>query len=349
VHHVNESDEASDMGEVEIMSSEEALRRALVAIRQKVPQSEWDSFADSVVHDRQDLEKHLRADPPANNFRSLLGILKASSYARLPIGFEPVREALAYLDRFPVYKGPHPHIFPDSGPMSIEAATAEFPICCYRWQDVVRAPGLMDQLNDPRLIDFIEAYLGCVPTLYAVNAFWSFPAEQPQLYYQQHFHRDTDDWRFLALFIYLTDVDDESGPHQVVPGSATLDGTLALAGGSAWNPFNAARKFARQSFTNSMGEEFSALCDRFVAHKAANVVGPAGSMFLVNTLALHRGLMPTKKSRLVLWARYGLDPPASLPPPIPVADKQTGLAPFHFPATPRNRYINRLLFDFDQL
>ena len=91
-----------------------------------------------------------------------------------------------------------------------------------------------------------------------------------------------------------------------------------------------------------MGAEFADQCERYFGSKATSIVGAAGSMFLVNTLALHRGLMPTKKPRLVIWARYGLDPPASLALPVKSARAFSKLAD-----TPRNRYVNRLLFEFD--
>ncbi len=69
-------------------------------------------------------------------------------------------------------------------------------------------------------------------------------------------------------------------------------------------------------------------------------------MFLVNTLALHRGLMPTRAPRLLMWARYGLGPT------VISADREHGpIARRQIPTTlensPRNRYVNRLLIRFE--
>ena len=76
------------------------------------------------------------------------------------------------------------------------------------------------------------------------------------------------------------------------------------------------------------------------------LTGPAGTMLLVNTLALHRGLMPENKPRLVLWARYGLGRTCISADQEhgPLARRMVGtkMAP-----TPRNRYVNRLMVDFD--
>src|SRR5258708_35767445 len=95
----------------------------------------------------------------------------------------------------------------------------------YRSDQVMRAPHVVDIFNDPRLIDLIEEYLGCVPTLYSLNGWWSFPANRPELIHSQYFHRDIDDWRFLTLFLYLTHVATLGGPHQAITGSPSIAGT----------------------------------------------------------------------------------------------------------------------------
>jgi hypothetical protein len=220
---------------------------------------------------------------------------------------------------------------------------AGFPLAGYTTDQVLRAPGLIDAMNDPRLIDLIEAYLGCVPTLYSVNAWWSHPADKPTLTNVQYFHRDTDDLRFLTLFIYLTDVGEDGGPHQVVPGSHSLEGMRRLVRKASWF----SRFDVERSFVEDMGEEFSAKCERLFSDAAQLLTGQAGSMYLVNTLALHRGFVPSRTSRLVVWARYGLGPNTNSADlergPLGLRLMQTGL-----PDTPRNRYINRLLFEFDR-
>jgi hypothetical protein len=268
--------------------------------------------------------------------------LRASSFVHLPMTLADPTAVRAHLEQFPVHKGPHTYSF-DTQQMPLEQAKTRFPIAGYRTDQILRAPGLIDQLNDPRLLDLIEGYMGCVPTLYSVNGWWSFPADKPEMYNSQYFHRDTDDWRFVVLFIYLTDVDAQSGPHQVIPGSHSVEGMKKLSGRPSWF-----RSFdPKRTFTNSMGAEFAQETERMFGDRIVDIVGNAGSMFLVNTLALHRGLMPTKKPRLLLWARYGLGPTAFS------ADREQGpLAkrqlPTSLPDTPRNRYVNRLLFQFDR-
>ena len=229
----------------------------------------------------------------------------------------------------------------------MDEARRDFSMAGYTCDQVTRAPHLVDTFNDPRLIDLVEAHIGCVPTLYSLSAWWSFPANRPELIHSQYFHRDIDDWRFVALFLYLTDVDGVGGPHQVVAGSQTLDGITSLvakakAAGRDIGGFDPAA-----SFVSSAGEQFSKDCERLFGEAIFNATGPAGTMWLVNTMALHRGLMPTKSPRLIVCARYGLGPSVNS------SDLEQGpiakrLVPTSLPDTPRNRYINRLLFDFDR-
>lgn len=325
-----------------IDSQAELLRRALDAVRLQLPQDKWDGLAEAIVRDRRPMESHLAGECPSDNFRHLLPNLENASFAKLPMMLQRVPELKSYLEQFPVHKGPHAYAY-NQPQIPLDEARRDFPIVGYRSDQILRAPGLIDQLNDPRLIDLIEAHLGCVPTLYSVNAWWSFPAEKPELYYSQYFHRDTDDWRFITLFIYLTDVDSDGGPHQIIPGSHSLKTMKELARGTSWlKPFD-----AEASFVKSMGAEFAEQCERHFAKQTVSLMGPAGSMFLVNTLALHRGLMPTRTPRLLMWARYGLGPTCISTDqehgPISTRLVSTALAD-----TPRNRYINRLLVEFER-
>ena len=114
--------------------------------------------------------------------------------------------------------------------------------------------------------------------------------DRPEMTNVQYFHRDTDDFRFLTLFIYLTDVGLDGGPHQVIPGSHTLEGMRELVRKASWWP----RFDVERSFVDDMGEDFSRDVERLLGDTAASLTGKAGEMALVNTVALHRGLVPTR-------------------------------------------------------
>lgn len=88
-------------------------------------------------------------------------------------------------------------------------------VVCLDLRDALVAPGLLELALG--LTDAVAAYLERDPPLaYSTNAFWTRPAGGIRDDIQA-FHRDADDTRFLALFVYLTDVfDDADGPHQMI-------------------------------------------------------------------------------------------------------------------------------------
>ncbi len=158
-------------------------------------------------------------------------------------------------------------------------------------------------------IRIVTAYLGCKPTLSSIGLRWSFPSEG-KAEATQRFHRDPDDWRFLKLFIYLTDVDAESGPHVYVAGSHRTAGSLFE------------RLYTTEEVERRHGRE-----------SVWTIAGPRGMSFLADTYGIHRGAVPTSRPRLILQLQYSLLPVfAFLYRPVPVA-----------PNPGLDRYVNRLL------
>jgi Fe-S-cluster containining protein len=326
------------------------LRRAVQAVRQGTPPYTWSTFADLIVAERRGREGHLDAASGALD-RSLAGDLDrllAAGLAVHPLRLDAdkVADIRRYLEGLPVYSGFH--IFSsDQRQRPLAEVRRESTLAGYTADQLVRAPHLVDFLNTPAIVDFMQLALGCVPTLYSVNAWWSFPAQAPNGLSSQFFHRDNDDWRFFTLFLYLTDVDDGAGPHQIIAGSHTIAGMQQLADRvRARNPA-AAPIAPLDSFRTYAGAEFSARCEQALRDAIVDVTGPAGTIFTANTIAIHRGLMPTRTPRLVVWARFGLGPNGNSVDlehgPLALRQVPTRLAD-----TPRNRYVNRLLFEFDR-
>jgi hypothetical protein len=221
--------------------------------------------------------------------------------------------------------------------------------CAYRPETVIKAPHAMALANRADILDFVEAAMGCVPTLYSMNAWWSFPvAGEPWPPQSQHFHRDDDDFRFFTLFVYLTDVDTEfDGPNQILPGSQTLAGMNALIAEAAI----AGRVTPDQEMVNNLLTQWPqpiTLIDTAFGPNVISTLGKRGTGFVADTRALHRGFQPRERTRGILWARYGLGPNTNssdvdlLDGPVPVSALGSPI-----PDTPRHRYVNRLLVRWD--
>ena len=86
----------------------------------------------------------------------------------------------------------------------------------YEFLDLWSSPHILEMAAQDRFLDLAQAYLGCTPTLYSLNAFWSLPNREPHPY-SQLFHRDWEDFRSLVVFTLLTPVDTpEEGAHYYV-------------------------------------------------------------------------------------------------------------------------------------
>jgi hypothetical protein len=192
----------------------------------------------------------------------------------------PRAEIAAMADYFRVA----PVVGPRGEPVGLDELPAGTAAAGYSLDTVLACPGLLALLNTPRFLGLAAAYLGCKPTLSSVGVRWTFPSAKGAARFQG-FHRDVDDWRFLKLFIYITDVDEGSGPHT----------------------------FVRTSHRSAFGVTAprytaDALAARFTAGNIATVTGPAGTTFIADTLGVHRGGRPTLRPRLMLQVQYSLLP-----------------------------------------
>lgn len=179
----------------------------------------------------------------------------------------------------------------------------------YPLSTVIGCPGLLEAVNAPGILRLAAGYLGCKPTISSLGVRWSLPAAfRPEA--TQLFHRDPDDWRFLKLFIYLTDVGPEAGPHVYVRGSHNTAARLR------------ARPYQRAALEREYG-----------AGSISTVTGPAGTTFVADTHGIHMGLPPAGVPRLILQVQYSLLPIFAFRYDPVLAPLPQGLDP----------YVNRLM------
>ena len=242
-------------------------------------------------------------DPPAVR---ALDALRTVGVAQLP----PLA-ADAQLRRMFDYFQSRPVVGPDGRSGALEDLPAGTPAAAYDLETVVTCPGLLDIVNAPQVLQIASAYIGCKPTLSSLGVRWSFPAAESKAHFQ-NFHRDIDDWRFLKLFIYLTDVDEHSGPHCYVRTSHRR--------GFVWR----AHDYPPNEVEAAFGRD-----------KLETVVGPRGTTFIADTLGVHRANAPRRAPRLILQAQYSILPVFAFRyAPVPAAA-----------AAAVDAYVNRLLIE----
>ena len=150
---------------------------------------------------------------------------------------------------------------------------------------VVKAPHIFEIANNPAILHAVAKVLGAKPTISYMAAWWTIPAHDGKAQHAENFHRDVDDLRFIKFFTYLTEVDEESGPHVYVPGSHRQ------------NKLTKIRRYTDEEVAAAFGPGSQ---KRFT--------GPAGTAFLENTYGFHRGFPARSKPRLLMQVLYSLRP-----------------------------------------
>ena len=142
---------------------------------------------------------------------------------------------------------------------------------------------------DRRLLDVANAYLELWSKIEYVDLWYTAPQpEDAERRASQRWHRDYDDRYLLKVFVYLTDVDEEAGPFEYVPGSQPGGAYDHLW---PWHPMS-------ESYPPQ--DELSTK----VGDSVKTFTGPKGTVILCNTSGFHRGGFVTGKPRVLATATY---------------------------------------------
>ena len=209
-----------------------------------------------------------------------------------PLSGRQVREMYDYLAAQPVQDKASRKIIP------MEQARAHSHVAPIPERQVANCPHLFEILLSPAVLNLVAATLGATPALINLSSWWSF-AREGEAREAQLFHMDLDDYRFCKVFIYLTDVEEDTGPHTYVPTTHRLD------------VIKAARERADDpgAFTTWYIESLRKTDEEVVRHfgiDPVNITGKAGSCMLVNTFGLHKGTKPERADRLLCQATFGV-------------------------------------------
>ena len=190
-------------------------------------------------------------------------------------------------------------------------------------------------LSDRRLQSIARSYLGAPTTLYDIGCFWAYPGTERHPF-SQMWHRDWDDYKFLAFFTFLTDVDNEAdGYHKFLLRSHLADfpdELRSISGVSriahmARSAIEALRYGPRQvrgycgsAFAHFSPAEFFGkrklhpYYERILQDRIRVFKGPRGTSFLEDAGGLHIGEVPMPRPRLLLWVRFGVTRPGLAEP-----------------------------------
>jgi hypothetical protein len=172
------------------------------------------------------------------------------------------------------------------GPVTINEVPKGSLALYYEPEALLRLPEIAELATDEALRQIAEEYLKAPPILDSVSAWWSFPTGRgASSDAAQLFHYDMDRLKFLKFFVYLTAVDESSGPHCYVKKSHKRLPKLLRPDGRKTN-------------------------DLVLAHyppaHIARITGEAGTSFFADTRGLHKGEAPHLKARLLLQLQWSV-------------------------------------------
>ena len=159
-----------------------------------------------------------------------------------------------------------------------------------REQDAVTNGAVQCLLADQVFVAVAEAYLGTRPIIGGVNTWWSaLYGNAPGSDAAQLFHFDFDaPPAWLKLFVYITDVGPENGPHVYVRGSHKAG-------------LSQAREFRARGYERIEDEEISA---KFGTDALIEITGKRGTVFMADTRGFHKGKAPREGDRLITQLLY---------------------------------------------
>jgi Flp pilus assembly protein TadD len=155
-------------------------------------------------------------------------------------------------------------------------------------EPMLARPEFQKFMADPLLLSVSQSYLGVEPKLAYLALWWSAAFEKnPMSHMAQLFHSDLAHIKWLKIFVYITDVTDETGPHSFVRGSHKVD--------------EEGRELRRRGLVRISDEDIHRTYGR---DRVMDLVGPRGTVFIADTRAFHKGHLPRAGHRLALQIYY---------------------------------------------
>ena len=155
---------------------------------------------------------------------------------------------------------------------------------------LLSCPEIVDLVFDPRLLAIAQDFLGAPPIHTQVTSWWSVGYSDSYEYVSagaQRYHQDRDYIKFVKLFFYLTDVDDDSGPHQFIAGSNVDYAAVSNKG-----------------YRSSKRLQSDFLHTKYDSERFHTFTAPRGTVLVEDTSGFHRGAPVKSGHRLLLQVEF---------------------------------------------
>jgi hypothetical protein len=188
-------------------------------------------------------------------------------------------------------------------PITFDGTNPKYVTYDFDPQQAMKTPTAQKILTEPWLLSVAQNYLRCKPVNDAVSFWWSTAAsKKPSSEAAQLYHFDMDMIKFVKIFVYVTDVTKDTGPHCYVAGSHRRKPKALLRDG----------RFSDEEIRR-----------HYYHDDIVEIVGPKGTIFIADTRGFHKGKPPATGSRLMFQAEFSVSLFGANFPPIEVTDAFT--------------------------
>ncbi|MEO8206536.1 MAG: phytanoyl-CoA dioxygenase family protein [Chthoniobacterales bacterium] len=178
-------------------------------------------------------------------------------------------------------------------------------------EQVINIPEVQAILADWSILAVAQTYLGARPVADVTSMWWHTAySNQPDAKAAQFYHFDLDRIRWLKIFIYLTDVGPDNGPHCFVEGSHRTGGIPSA--------------LLSRGYVRLTDED---VLRHYPPERLIEFIAPAGTILLEDTRGLHKGKAVRSGDRLMLQLQFsnslfgGSYPPSAFNWMIPKLEK----------------------------
>ena len=153
--------------------------------------------------------------------------------------------------------------------------------------DLIQNQWVQDLIMDPVLIKIARNYLGVNPIFDFAAMWWSTDSKTKKEDAAQEYHFDLDRPKWLKIFIYLTDVNKDNGPHCYISGTHKVG--------------NKPQEILDRGYVRVVDKELE---NHYPKSSFKEVTGPAGTVVFGDTGCWHKGKPIIKGDRLILQLEY---------------------------------------------
>lgn len=155
--------------------------------------------------------------------------------------------------------------------------------------EVISNTGFQNLILDEFWRQIAKKYLNCDSKIFSIRCWHSFVKQGLDYTTPENWHLDAGDgFNFIKVFVLLSDVNENSGPTQIIP----------------INQKKLPRKyFVERRFSD---REIKNLCKKKNV-KVLSAIGPAGTVYVADTRQIHRGTPVTEGKRFILNFNVAVD------------------------------------------